>query len=81
MAVTTKTVGNLTATINGGFLVKITNSKGKLAPVAIVQTSLPGFTVRYDNPPYRIISSGHRNAEKLAEKLALKGHKLVSLRG
>jgi len=55
----------------------VVNPKGKLPIVNIVETSLPGFTVRYARKPYRIISSGHRKAELLAFRLAKKGHKLV----
>lgn len=77
---TTRTKGNLTAYYENGWLVKIINSKGRLAPVGISQTVRPGFTVSYDNPPYRQISWGHRNAEKLAVKLATKGHRIVTIR-
>ena len=80
MAKTKKTEGNLTAYFENNWLVKITNSKGHLAPVGISQTGHPGFTVSYDKPPYRQISWGHKKAEKLAERLAKKGHKVVTLR-
>ena len=77
MATTKITKGNLIYYYAGRYLWKIVNSKGKLANVTIGQTAHPGFTVSYDTPPYRRISWGHRNAEKLAERLARKGHKTV----
>lgn len=60
------------------WLDKVFNPTGKLQPLIICQTERPGFTVRQEKEPYRIISFGHRNAEKLAVTLAKKGHKKVS---
>lgn len=56
----------------------VVNPKGKLQPLVICQTEKPGFTVRQAKTPFNILSYGHRNAEKLAIKLAKKGHKKVS---
>ena len=62
----------------GRWLDSVTNPKGHLAPVIICQTEHPGFTVRYAKKPWRIISYGHRNAEKLAVRLVKKGHRKVT---
>ncbi len=67
---------------NGRFVSAVVNPKGKRPNVAIVQRgSLPGFTVQLDNPPFTVLGSGFRLARKLAIRLALRGHKLVTIRG
>ena len=59
----------------------VINPTGKRVPVYIAQTSYPGFTVKLDKPPYTVLGYGYRKAEKLAIRLALKGHKRVAIRG
>jgi len=59
------------------WLMEVLNSKGRLPPVWIVQTGRPGFTVTTLKPPYKELGYGYRNAESLAVRLALKGHRRV----
>jgi hypothetical protein len=60
------------------FLDSVSNPSGNLPPVVICQTEHPGFTVRQAKQPYKILSHGHHNAEKLAVRLAQRGRKKVS---
>ncbi len=64
-----------------GYLRTASNPKGHLAPVYIAQTGYTGFTVRLDRSPYSVLGYGYRKAEKLAFRLALRGHKRVAIRG
>ncbi len=63
-----------------GILWMVGNPRGKRVAVAVVETGLPGFTVRVDKPPFTILGSGFRKAEKLAVRLALRGHRSVTIR-
>ena len=73
--------GKLGLRFDNGWLTGVTNPRGTKAPVYIAQTSHPGFTVRYDRAPFTLLGYGYRNAEKLAVRLALRGHKRVAIRG
>lgn len=70
----------LTVTFRNGSLWMVRNRRGKRSAVAIVETGLPGFTVRVDKFPFRIMGSGFRKAEQLAVRLALRGHNRVTIR-
>lgn len=61
-----------------GFLTSVSNTSGKKKSVRIYQGSKPGFSARFVKSG-RPISGSSRNAEKLAIKLAKKGHKKVYL--
>jgi len=63
-----------------GGLLSVSNPKGRLPAVAIVEGYRPGFTVRLDNAPYTVLGYGFRNAERLAVRLALRGHKRAIIR-
>ena len=70
----------LTITFRNGILWKVGNPRGKRGAVAIVETDLPGFTVIEDRAPFRTLAGGFRKAEKLAIRLALRGHRVVTSR-
>lgn len=72
--------GKLVLDFHNGMLMGVENPTGKLGAVAIVQTAYPGFTVRSDKSPYSILGYGYRKAEKLAVRLAMRGHKRVAIR-
>lgn len=62
----------------GGYIQAVRNPEGKLKSIAISQRGdYTGFTAHYTKKPYRKVDRG-RNAEKLAARLAKKGHKYVS---
>lgn len=64
-----------------GFLSAITNPKGKRPAVAVVESGLPGYTVKMDErPSYKVLGYGYRRLNALALRLALAGHKRVNIR-
>ncbi len=63
-----------------GTLRLVVNPKGSRGSVAVVKTSLPGFTVIEEIPPFRTLGSGFRKADQLAVRLALRGHRSVTIR-
>lgn len=74
---TRKTSNGLTVLFENRYPIQVTNPKGKRASVMIVETMYPGFTVRLYNKPYTVLGYGYRNAEKLAIRLAMRGHRNV----
>ena len=62
------------------YLMKVVNPKGKLPVVLVGQSGRPGWTVSLYDKPYTQLGYGYRKADKLAVKLALRGHKTVHLK-
>jgi hypothetical protein len=59
------------------YLDRVVNPKGTRAVVWIVQTGYPGYTVELYNKPYIKLGWGYKYPNKLAIRLALRGHKTV----
>jgi hypothetical protein len=75
----TRTARGLTFEFHNGLLRMVLNPKGHRPAVGIVQTGHPGYTVRLDNSPYTVLGYGYRKIAKLSVRLALRGHRKVTL--
>lgn len=71
----------LRLTFSNGWLMEVSNPSGGKAAVWVGQTAYPGFSVYLEKAPYTIIGYGYRHAEKLAIRLALRGHRKVFVKG